>query len=91
MLMDFLLLPGSSQYRIQAVFLSGLLTLRHVAGFKYRYFTCLRTFTIGVRNTSFAGRGGTGRILSPGSLLLKRQPFEVPILAPLFQQFKKAD
>jgi hypothetical protein len=83
------LLPGSNQYRTQAGFLSGLLTLRHVAGLKYRCFTRLRTFTIGVRNTS--GSGGTGRILAPGSLLLKRQPFKVPILAPLFQQLKKAD
>lgn len=89
--MDFLLLPGSNQYRTQVGFLSGLLTLRHVAGFKYRCFTCLRTFTIGVWNTSSAGSGGTGRILAPGSLLLKRQPFEAPILAPLFQQFEKAD
>ena len=90
MLTDFLL-PGSSQYRAQGSFLSGLLTLRHVAGFNYRYFACLCIFTIGVPNANFAGRDGTGRILAPGSLLLKRQPFEVPILAPLFQQFKKAD
>ena len=87
--MDFLL-PGSNQYRTQAVFLSGLLTPRHVAGLKYRCFTCLRTFTSGLRNTSSAGSGSTGRILAPGSLLLKRQSFEVPILAPLFQEFKKA-